>query len=43
MVTQQGSKVMVKIGETTKSDSTAMKTVAVVTMVFASNLYVGML
>ena len=34
MITQRDSKVMVEIGAATKSDSTAMKTVAVVTMIF---------
>lgn len=34
MITQRDSRVMMEIGEATKSDSAAMKTVAVVTMAF---------
>jgi hypothetical protein len=34
MITQKDSKIMMQIGEATKSDSSAMKTVAVVTMAF---------
>ena len=34
IITQRDSRVLVRMGEATQSDSTAMKTIAVVTMAF---------